>query len=148
MVLLYFTFCTKLYVYLEIVVYSGHKTFFIEGRQLHSPYDHDQCLTPSNPINLRLIISPAASPQSILSFNHSPHPSLRGSVRNNTLTPHKPDSSNYLSPTPFHFRTKASSLPSILDSDTELEDKRDKEFPERADSSSKSPTSVGKYLLW
>ncbi|XP_026313788.1 adenylate cyclase type 9 [Hyposmocoma kahamanoa] len=123
----------------------GHKTFFIEGRQLHSPYDHDQCLTPSNPVNLRLIISPAASPQSILSFNHSPQPPSRGSHRNNTLAPHKPDSSNYLSPTPFHFRTKASSLPSILDSDAELEDKREKAFPERADSSSKSPTSVGSY---
>lgn len=136
----------ELYVYLEIVMYSGHKTFFIEGRQLHSPYDHDQCLTPSNPVNLRLIISPASSPQSNLSFNHSPHPPSRGSVRN-ALTPHKPESSNFLSPTPFHFRTKASSLPSILDSDAELEDKREKGFPERADSSSKSPTSVGKYLL-
>lgn len=147
MAILNFTCCTKLYVYLEIVVYSGHKTFFIEGRQLHSPYDHE-CLTPSNPVNLRLIISPAASPQSNLSFNHSPHPPSRGSVQNDTLSPHKPDSSNFLSPTPFHFRTKASSLPSILDSDGELEDKREKGFPERADSSSKSPTSVGKCLLW
>ncbi|XP_049865137.1 adenylate cyclase type 9 [Pectinophora gossypiella] len=123
----------------------GHKTYFIEGRQLHSPYDHDQCLTPSNPVNLRLIISPAASPQSILSFNHSPLPlSSRGSVKE-PRTPRKADANNFLSPTPFNFRTKASSLPSILDSDAELEEKRENVFLERADSSSKSPTSVGSY---
>ncbi|KAJ2950736.1 hypothetical protein O0L34_g8997 [Tuta absoluta] len=121
----------------------GHKTYFIEGRQLHSPYDHGQCLTPSNPINLRLIISPAASPQSMLSFTHSPLPlSSRGSIKNEKP---KSEANHFLSPGNFNFRTKASSLPSILDSDGELDDKRDKGFPERTDSSSKSPTSVGSY---
>lgn len=52
----------------------GHKTYFIEGRQLSSPYDHEHCLTPSNPVNLRLIISPAAFPQSVLSFTPTPLP--------------------------------------------------------------------------
>lgn len=129
----------------------GHKTYFIEGRQLNCPYAHDQCITPSNPINLRLIISPAASPQSNISFNHSPLPL---SVRTHDASSDekngssKPDtkSSNFLSPHPFNFRTKASSLPSILDSDAELDDKRDKVFVESNDNSSKSPTSVGECL--
>ncbi|CAK1578211.1 unnamed protein product [Parnassius mnemosyne] len=122
----------------------GHKTYFIEGRQLNSPYDHDQCITPSNPINLRLIISPAVSPQSNLSFNHSPLPlSMRthdvfNDDKNGT-------SNNFLSPNPLKFRTKASSLPSILDSDAELDEKREKGFVEENDDSSKSPTSVGSY---
>ncbi|KAH9640639.1 hypothetical protein HF086_000583 [Spodoptera exigua] len=118
----------------------GHKTYFIEGRQLYSPYSHENCLTPSNPINLRLIISPAASPQSVLSCNHSPLPlSPKADDRSR-----KADCKNFLSPSAFHFRTKASSLPSILDSDTELDEKREKGFPE-TNSSSKSPTSVGSY---
>ena len=121
----------------------GHKTYFIEGRQLYCPYNHDNCLTPSNPINLRLIISPAASPQSVLSCNHSPQPmSPRGDDRLGSSK----DSRNFLSPSAFHFRTKASSLPSILDSDTEL-DEKSKGFPETNDSSSKSPTSVGEFFF-
>lgn len=124
-------------------VYPGHKTYFIEGRQLYSPYSHENCLTPSNPINLRLIISPAASPQSVLSCNHSPLPmSPRGDDRSR-----KADCRNFLSPSAFHFRTKASSLPSILDSDTELDEKREKGFPE-TNSSSKSPTSVGEFFCF
>ncbi|CAB3225027.1 unnamed protein product [Arctia plantaginis] len=119
----------------------GHKTYFIEGRQLYSPYDHENCLAPSNQINLRLIISPAASPQSIL-FNHSPLPL---SPRDNRTSCRKLETRNFLSPGAFNFRTKASSLPSILDSDTELDEKRDKGFSDRNDSSSKSPTSVGSY---
>ncbi|XP_075972755.1 adenylyl cyclase 13E [Anticarsia gemmatalis] len=122
----------------------GHKTYFIEGRQLYSPYDHDNCLAPSNPINLRLIISPAASPQSILS-NHSPLPLTPRDYADDKTSSRKLDTKNFLSPGAFNFRTKASSLPSILDSDTELDEKRDKGFPERNDSSSKSPTSVGSY---
>lgn len=121
----------------------GHKTYFIEGRQLSSPYDHD-CLTPSNPVNLRLIISPAASPQS-LSISHSPLPiSAKTSDASSDDKP-KPDAkySNFLSPSPFSFRNKASSLPSILDSDTDLDDKRDKRFTNGNNTSSKSPTSVG-----
>ncbi|XP_068627804.1 adenylate cyclase type 9 [Battus philenor] len=127
----------------------GHKTYFIEGRQLNSPYDHDQCITPSNPINPRLIISPAASPQSNLTYNHTPLPLFhqtqkmpnekKGSSKGDT------NSSNFLSPNPFNFRTKASSLPSILDSDAELDEKREKVFVESNDNSSKSPTSVGSY---
>lgn len=126
-------------------IYTGHKTYFIEGRQLYSTYERDQCLTPSIPINLRLIISPAVSPQSILSFtnSHTPVPSKRSSTSGEKR---RPESNNFLSPGNFHFRTKASSLPSILDSDGELDDKRDKSFPERTDSSSKSPTSVGKLF--
>lgn len=121
----------------------GHKTYFIEGRQLYSPYNNDNCLTPSNPINLRLIISPAASPQSVLSCNHSPLPlSPRGDDR----LGHRKDSRNFLSPSAFYFRTKASSLPSILDSDTEL-DEKSKGFPDANDSSSKSPTSVGEFFF-
>ncbi|XP_013185832.2 adenylate cyclase type 9 [Amyelois transitella] len=124
----------------------GHKTYFIEGRQLYSPYDYDHCLTPSNPINLRLIISPAASPQSVLSFNNSPIPlSSRDQSRDGKASPRTVESSNFLSPNPFNFRAKASSLPSILDSDAELDEKREKGFPERTDGSSKSPTSVGSY---
>ncbi|CAH4033548.1 unnamed protein product [Pieris brassicae] len=122
----------------------GHKTYFIEGRQLSSPYDHD-CLTPSNPVNLRLIISPAASPQSALSISRSPLPvsARTGDTSGDDKT--KPDAkfSNFLSPGPFSFRNKASSLPSILDSDTELEEKRDKRFVNGNDTSSKSPTSIG-----
>ncbi|XP_023950068.2 adenylate cyclase type 9 [Bicyclus anynana] len=125
----------------------GHKTYFIEGRLLNSPYDHDRCLTPSNPINVRLIISPAVSPQSILSFNHSPLPlSAKTSESSTDEKQNKNDaknSNNFLSPNPFNFRNKASSLPSILDSDTEMDEK--KGFPERNGNSSKSPTSVGSY---
>ncbi|XP_050677070.1 adenylate cyclase type 9 [Leptidea sinapis] len=125
----------------------GHKTYFIEGRQLSSPYDHDNCLTPSNPVNLRLIISPAASPQSALSFSHSPLPlsakTSDASSDDKTYAEVK-KMNNFLSPSPFHFRNKASSLPSILDSDTELDDKRDKGL-NGTDNSSKSPTSVGSY---
>ncbi|XP_063379862.1 adenylate cyclase type 9 [Cydia fagiglandana] len=117
----------------------GHKTYFIEGRQLSSPYDHEQCLTPSNPVNLRLIISPAASPQSVLSFMQPPRSPQSPQGFNEARK-----SDNFLSPAPFHFRAKASSLPSILDSD-EMDENREKGFPERTDSSSKSPTSVGSY---
>lgn len=122
----------------------GHKTYFIEGRQLYSSYNRDNCLAPSNPINLRLIISPAASPQSIFS-NHSPLPLSPKEYGDDKTAVCKLDAKNFLSPSAFNFRTKASSLPSILDSDTELDDKRDKGYPERNDSSSKSPTSVGSY---
>lgn len=130
-------------------LHPGHKTYFIEGRQLYSPYNYDHCLTPSNPINLRLIISPAASPQSILSFNHSPTPLTPKDkeLLDDKLNVRKPESNNLLSPNAFNFRTKASSLPSILDSDTEMDDKRDKVLTERTDSSSKSPTSVGKLMF-
>ncbi|XP_064075039.1 adenylate cyclase type 9 [Vanessa tameamea] len=125
----------------------GHKTYFIESRQISSPYDHDHCLTPSNPVNLRLIISPAISPQSILSFNHSPLPGSGKTSESSTDARENKDdakkSCNYLSPSPFNFRNKASSLPSILDSDTEMDEK--KSFPEGTDNSSKSPTSVGSY---
>lgn len=121
----------------------GHKTYFIEGRQLSSPYDHEHCLTPSNPVNLRLIISPAASPQSVLSFTPTPLPHSPNEKDFNPYESQK-TGNNFLSPTPFHFRAKASSLPSILDSDAELDEKREKGFPERTNSSSKSPTSVGK----
>ncbi|CAG4940401.1 unnamed protein product [Colias eurytheme] len=125
----------------------GHKTYFIEGRQFSSPYDHENCLSPSNPVNLRLIISPAASPQSVLSISHSPLPlSAKTSDASSDDKSNKPDakySSNFLSPSPFNFRNKASSLPSILDSDTELDDKRDKRFTNGNDNSSKSPTSIG-----
>lgn len=130
-----------MYVNSKYFVYLGHRTYFIEGRQLHSPYDRDHCLTPSNPVNLRLIISPAVSPQSVLSFNHSPLP-LSSKYDQSTR---KPDSNNFLSPTTFNFRNKASSLPSILDSDADVDEKRGNGFPERTDSSSKSPTSVGEY---
>ncbi|XP_059060235.1 adenylate cyclase type 9 [Achroia grisella] len=125
----------------------GHKTYFIEGRQLYSPYDCDHCLTPSNPVNLRLIISPAASPQSVLSFNNSPNPhaSRELHLRERKDSPRRADSNNFLSPNPFNFRAKASSLPSILDSEAELEEKREKGYIDRNDSSSKSPTSVGSY---
>ncbi|RVE46165.1 hypothetical protein evm_009169 [Chilo suppressalis] len=124
----------------------GHKTYFIEGRQLYSPYDHDQCLTPSHPINLRLIISPAVSPQSALSFNTSPPFSAKDNdMKNDRISPRIHDAKNFLSPNPFNFRNKASSLPSILDSDADLDDKREKHFPEENDNSSKSPTSVGSY---
>ncbi|KAL0883780.1 hypothetical protein ABMA27_015876 [Loxostege sticticalis] len=125
----------------------GHKTYFIEGRQLYSPYEHDQCLTPSIPVNLRLIISPAVSPQSALSFTHSPPPVSPRDIdlRNDKHSPRVPDVNNFLSPNPFNFRTKASSLPSILDSDVELDEKREKGFTERNENSSKSPTSVGSY---
>lgn len=124
----------------------GHKTYFIEGRQLYSPYDNDQCLTPSNPVNLRLIISPAISPQSALSFNNSPPFSARiNDTRNDKTSPRIHDVNNFLSPNQFNFRNKASSLPSILDSDAELDDKREKSFPDENDNSSKSPTSVGSY---
>ncbi|KAM3968233.1 adenylyl cyclase 13E [Aphomia sociella] len=126
----------------------GHKTYFIEGRQLYAPYNFDHCLTPSNPVNLRLIISPAASPQSVLSFNNSPGPLAsreRHLNRDGKFSPRTADSGNFLSPNPFNFRAKASSLPSILDSDAELDDKREKAFIDRNDSSSKSPTSVGSY---
>ncbi|XP_034825513.1 adenylate cyclase type 9 [Maniola hyperantus] len=123
----------------------GHKTYFIEGRQMSSPYDHAHCLTPSNPVNLRLIISPAVSPQSVLSFNHLPLPlSSKTSASSTDDKQNKNDAksaNNFLSPYPFSFRNKASSLPSILDSDTEMDEK--KGFPERNDNSSKSPTSVG-----
>ncbi|XP_072941422.1 adenylate cyclase type 9 [Epargyreus clarus] len=144
------TFLGGSYVLEEGEEVFGHKTYFIEGRQMSSPYDHDQCLTPSNPVNLRLIISPAASPQSVLSFNHSPLPmSAKTSDvltdERNSSSKTDSNSSNFLSPNPFNFRTKASSLPSILDSDAELEEKRDKGFTERNDNSSKSPTSVGSY---
>lgn len=131
---------------LKINVCLGHKTYFIEGRQLYSAHEYDHCLTPCNPVNLRLIISPAASPQSVLSFPQSPIPvvsnisTLLGDKHN------KPDS-NFLSPGAFTFRNKANSLPSILDSDAELDDKRDKGFPERNGSSSKSPTSVGECSI-
>ncbi|CAK1551685.1 unnamed protein product [Leptosia nina] len=125
----------------------GHKTYFIEGRQLSSPYDHENCLTP-NPVNLRLIISPAASPQSALSISHSALPiSAKTSDASSDDKP-RPDakySNNFLSPSPFSFRNKASSLPSILDSDTELDDKREKRFHNGNDTSSKSPTSIGSY---
>ncbi|XP_028028441.1 adenylate cyclase type 9 [Bombyx mandarina] len=121
----------------------GHKTYFIEGRQVFCPYDREQCLTPSNPVNLRLIISPAASPQSALSSNYFTAPLTPKTE--DKLNLRKPNSNNFLSPTPFNFRAKASSLPSILDSDTELDDNRDKGLTERTDSSSKSPTSVGSY---
>lgn len=114
----------------------GHKTYFIEGRQLNSPYDHDNCLAASNPVNLRLIISPAVSPQSHLSVNHSPLP-------NSPNTKPKGEPNNFLSPNPFNCRAKASSLPSILDSDNESDDKQ-RGFP-MTDNSSKSPTSVGSY---
>lgn len=127
----------------------GHKTYFIEGRQMSSPYDHDQCRTPSNPINLRLIISPAVSPQSVLSFNHSPLPlSAKTSESSTDEKQNKSDAkvaNNFLTPYPLNFRNKASSLPSILDSDTEMDDK--KGFPETNDNSSKSPTSVGKLII-
>ncbi|CAH0759082.1 unnamed protein product [Diatraea saccharalis] len=125
----------------------GHKTYFIEGRQLYSPYEHDQCLTPSHPINLRLIISPAVSPQSPLSFNMSPPFSVRDNydTKNDKISPRIQDVNNFLSPNPFNFRNKASSLPSILDSDAEMDDKREKHFTEENDNSSKSPTSVGSY---
>ncbi|KAL4713529.1 hypothetical protein ACJJTC_007767 [Scirpophaga incertulas] len=124
---------------------QGHKTYFIEGRQLYSPYEH--CPTPSNPINLRLIISPAVSPQSALSFNNSPPPLSAREIdtKNDKSSPRVHDVNNFLSPNPFNFRNKASSLPSILDSDTEMDDKREKVFPEATDNSSKSPTSVGSY---
>lgn len=132
---------------IKFYCYPGHKTYFIEGRQLYAAYDRDHCLTPCNPVNLRLIISPAASPQSILSFNHSSTPvaSKDSCLLGDEKPSKKPESSNFLSPGTFYFRNKASSLPSILDSDTELDEKRDKGFPERTDSSSKSPTSVGKF---
>ncbi|XP_037297233.1 LOW QUALITY PROTEIN: adenylate cyclase type 9-like [Manduca sexta] len=120
----------------------GHKTYFIEGRQLYSPYEREPCFTPSNPVNLRLIISPAASPQSVLSFHHTP---IIVTPKDDKLGTQKPESNNFLSPSSFNFRTKASSLPSILDSDTELDEKRDKAYTEGTDSSSKSPTSVGSY---
>lgn len=123
----------------------GHKTYFIEGRQLNSPYDHDQCITPSNPINPRLIISPAVSPQSNFTFNHSPLPLTAKTHASDDKKSANTDT-NFLSPNPFNFRTKASSLPSILDSDAELDEKREKEFVESNDTSSKSPTSVGKYF--
>lgn len=125
----------------------GHKTYFIEGRQLYSPYNNDHSLTPSNPVNLRLIISPAASPQSVLSFNNSPVPlaSRELHLSDTKGSPRTGDSSNFLSPNPFNFRAKASSLPSILDSEAELEEKREKRFIDRNDGSSKSPTSVGSY---
>ncbi|XP_013138530.1 PREDICTED: adenylate cyclase type 9 [Papilio polytes] len=122
----------------------GHKTYFIEGRQLNSPYDHDQCITPSNPINPRLIISPAVSPQSNFTFNHSPLPLTAKTHASDDKKSTNTDT-NFLSPNPFNFRTKASSLPSILDSDAELDEKREKEFVESNDTSSKSPTSVGSY---
>jgi hypothetical protein len=131
----------------ELCICLGHKTYFIEGRQLYSPYDHDHCHSPVNKINLRLIISPAVSPQSALSFNHSP-PMLSArdnDLRNDKTSPRIHDVNNFLSPNPFNFRNKASSLPSILDSDTELDDKREKVYPEGNDNSSKSPTSVGKF---
>nr|XP_053599652.1 adenylate cyclase type 9 isoform X2 [Plodia interpunctella] len=88
-----------------------------------------------------------ASPQSVLSFNHSPTPlsSRDNHLKDEKVNPHIAESSNFLSPSPFNFRAKASSLPSILDSDAELEEKREKGFPERTDGSSKSPTSVGSY---
>lgn len=132
------------------IVCLGHKTYFIEGRQLYSPYEHDQCLTPSIPVNLRLIISPAVSPQSALSFTHSPPPVSPRDIdlRNDKHSPRVPDVNNFLSPNPFNFRTKASSLPSILDSDVELDEKRDKGFTERNENSSKSPTSVGKCSIY
>ncbi|CAH2091830.1 unnamed protein product [Euphydryas editha] len=123
----------------------GHKTYFIESRQMSSPYDHDHCQTLSNPVNLRLIISPAVSPQSILSFNHSPiPPSGKTSESSTDEKENKGDakkSSNFLSPSPFNFRNKASSLPSILDSETEMDEQ--KGFSDGTDNSSKSPTSVG-----
>ncbi|XP_032511663.2 adenylate cyclase type 9 [Danaus plexippus] len=135
------------YVLEESEEVFGHKTYFIEGRQMSSPYDHDHCLSPSNPINLRLIISPAVSPQSVLSFNNSPLPlSTKTSESSTEDKNHRSDvdhSRNFLSPSPFNFRNKASSLPSILDSDTEMDEK--KCFPERNGNSSKSPTSVGSY---
>lgn len=116
---------------------------------MSSPYDHDQCLTPSNPINLRFIISPAVSPQSVLSFNHSPLPlSAKTSESSTDEKRNKNETNatnNFLSPHPFSFRNKASSLPSILDSDNEMDDK--KGFPESNDNSSKSPTSVGKLII-
>ncbi|GBP17032.1 Adenylate cyclase type 9 [Eumeta japonica] len=120
----------------------GQKTYFIEGRQMHSPYDHEYSLTPSIPVNLRLIISPAASPQSVLSINHSPQPfnSPKDSNLSNDEKQKKLDSNNFLTPNPFHFRTKASSLPSILDSDAEPDEKQC--GLSRNGSSSKSPTSV------
>lgn len=132
---------------INLCCYTGHKTYFIEGRQLYTAYEREHCLTPSYPINLRLIISPAASPQSVLSFNHSSVPVASKDSGLLDDKPKKPESSNFLSPGTFYFRNKASSLPSILDSDTELDEKRDKGFPERTGSSSKSPTSVGKLYL-
>lgn len=125
----------------------GHKTYFIEGRQLYSPYTYDHCLTPCNPVNLRLIISPAASPQSVLSFTNSPlplSPRDKESVHDKCNTRNS-EPQNLLSPNTFNFRTKASSLPSILDSDNEIDEKREKGLTERTDSSSKSPTSAGSY---
>ncbi|XP_041973413.1 adenylate cyclase type 9 [Aricia agestis] len=119
----------------------GQKTYFIEGRQLSSPYDREKCLTPSVPLNLRLIISPAASPQSVLSYTHSPLPT---SARASDTSSDEKRNSNFLSPNPFNFRNKASSLPSILDSDTEADEKNNG-FAERNDNSSKSPTSIGSY---
>lgn len=64
------------------------------------------------------------------------------------MSPRTADASNFLSPNPFNFRAKASSLPSILDSDAELDEKRDKGFTERNDGSSKSPTSVGELFIY
>lgn len=113
---------------------------------MSSPYDHEKCITPSNPVNLRLIISPAVSPQSVLSFNHSTAPVklIEHDEKHNRKNDVK-NSNNFLSPSPFNFRNKASSLPSILDSDTEIDEK--KGFPERSENSSKSPTSVGKFFF-
>lgn len=127
----------------------GHKTYFIESRQISSPYDHNHCPTFSNPVNLRLIISPAVSPQSILSFNHSPLPiSAKTSESSTDEQENRGDAkspNNFLSPSPFNFRNKASSLPSILDSDAEIDEQ--KRFPDGTDNSSKSPTSVGKFII-
>lgn len=112
---------------------------------MSSPYDHEKCVTPTNPVSLRLIISPAVSPQSVLSFNHSTAPVKHSEADEKRNKKDHKNTNNYLSPSPFNFRNKASSLPSILDSDAEIDEK--KGFPERSDNSSKSPTSVGKFLF-
>ncbi|CAG9090219.1 unnamed protein product [Plutella xylostella] len=119
---------------------EGHKTYFIEGRQLG--FAREPCLTPSNPVNLRLIISPASSPQSVLYIN-SPLPIGSPNSRGSPNEKRKIDVNNLLSPNSFNFRTKASSLPSILDSEAELDEKREPAFP--ANDCSKSPTSVGSH---
>lgn len=126
----------------------GLKTYFIEGRQL-SPSLDNYHLAPTHPVDLKLIISPASSPQSVSPIPiSSPINTLfpnidRRHQKNLSQTP--PINPNRLSPNPFHFRLKASSLPSILDSDTECDDKPGGFAVEMDDQSSKSPTSTGSY---
>lgn len=126
----------------------GHKTYFIEGRQ-SQPREDNQCLNITNPMPLKLIISPpqttdylSPAPNALLSPNFdnlNPNPNLSFPLTPPLSNP------NHLSPNSFNLKIKANSLPSILDSDNEDDRNIGKNID---DDLSKSPISAGDIFIY